>query len=58
LEPSVPDANCTGCRKMKKISLDDIVEEYERNEQIVEDLNYYFNNQPINPWENDYEDEN
>jgi len=43
---------------MKEISLDDIVEEYERNEQIVEDLNYYFNNQPINPWENDYEDEN
>jgi hypothetical protein len=38
-------------------TLEQLVEEYERKEQIVEDLNYYFNNQPINTWENDYDDE-
>jgi hypothetical protein len=42
---------------MKELSLNELVEEYERNEKIVEDLDYYFNNKPIKLWEDDYDDE-
>lgn len=39
------------------INLDAVVEDIERREQIVQDLNYYFDNKPINPWEDDCYDE-